>query len=300
MASRTLVSFDWAIKRLLRQKASFGILNGFLSELLFQDISVSEILESEGNKEDEDDKYNRLDLLCMDASGELIIIEVQFYEESDYFHRCLYATSKVITEYISKGDAYRDVKKVYSVNILYFDLGHGNDYIYKGKADFRGMHQDDRLELSENQKQKFGKTFPSDIFPEYYLIKVNNFNNVAKSTLDEWIYFLKNTKLPDDYKAKGLSLVDSQLKYDNMDTASKQKYDQYLKEVRISKDMLETAEMKGVIKGKTEGKIEGKIEEKTEMILTLFEDKLPVSQIAKYVRLHEVEVIRILKHHGKM
>jgi len=292
MAIRTLVSFDWAIKRLLRQKAAFGILNGFLSELLFQDISVSEILESEGNQEDENDKFNRLDLLCTNTNGELIIIEVQFYEESDYFHRCLYATSKVITEYMTKSEAYQQVKKVYSINILYFDLGHGKDYLYKGQLDFRGMHQDDKLELSENQKQKFGKTFPSDIFPEYYLIKVNNFDDVAKSSLDEWIYFLKNTKLPDNYKAKGLSLVDSQLKYDNMDTANKQQYDQYLKEIRISKDMLETA--------KSKGKIEGKIEEKTEMILALYEDKIPISQIAKYVRLSEIEVIRILKDHGKM
>ena len=227
MANRTLVSFDWAIKRLLRQKASFGILNGFLSELLLQDISVNEILESESNQEDEDDKYNRLDLLCMDALGDLIIIEVQFYEESDYFHRCLFAASKVITEYMSKGDAYREVKKVYSINILYFDIGHGSDYLYKGMVDFRGLHQNDRLELSQNQKEKFGKNFPSDIFPEYYLIKVNNFNNIAKSMMDEWIYFLKNTELPDNYKAKGLSLVDSQLKYDSMDIANKQKYDHY-------------------------------------------------------------------------
>ena len=196
MANRTLVSFDWAIKRILRQKASFGILNGFLSELLHQDISIKEILESEGNQEDADDKFNRLDLLCIDQKSEMIIIEVQFYEESDYFHRCLYATSKVITEYISKGDPYNAVRKVYSINILYFDLGHGSDYIYKGIINFQGVHQDDRLELSENQKAKFGKLLPSDIFPEYYLIKVNNFNDIAKSTLDEWIFFLKNTKLP--------------------------------------------------------------------------------------------------------
>src|SRR5690606_11022531 len=109
------------------------------------------------NQEDEDDKFNRLDLLCENEKGELLIIEVQFYEESDYFHRCLYGTSKVITEYINRGEPYSSVKKVYSINILYFDLGHGTDYIYRGKTLFTGMHMEDQLELSNTQQQKFGK-----------------------------------------------------------------------------------------------------------------------------------------------
>jgi predicted transposase/invertase (TIGR01784 family) len=291
VSGRTLVSFDWAIKRLLRNKASFGILNGFLTELLKQDITVNEILESEGNQEDPSDKFNKLDLLCVDSKSEMIIIEVQFYEESDYFHRCLYATSKVITEYISKGDPYKVVRKVYSINILYFDLGHGTDYIYKGQIDFGGIHQKDRLELSENQKMKFGKTYPSEIFPEYYLVKVNNFNNVATNTLDEWIYFLKNTQLPKSYSARGLSLVASQLKYDNMDIAAKQQYDQYLKEVKISKDMIDNAIQKGEQIGIQKVKVE--------VVLTLNDDGIPISQIAKYTNLSEQEVNMILTNHNR-
>jgi predicted transposase/invertase (TIGR01784 family) len=77
-----------------------------------------------------------------------------------------------------------------------------------------------------------------------------------------------------------------------MDTASKQKYDHYLKEVRISQDMLETA--------KSKGKIEGKIEGKIDMILVLFDDKISITQIAKYASLSEDEIGHILKQHGKM
>lgn len=121
--TRTLVSFDWAIKRLLRQKANFDILEGFLSELLKQEVKIQSLLESESNKADENDRYNQLDLLCENDRGELIIIEVQYYSEVDYFQRMLLGTSKVITEYISAGEPYAQVRKVYSVNILYFDLG---------------------------------------------------------------------------------------------------------------------------------------------------------------------------------
>ena len=59
---RRLISFDWALKRLLRSKANFGILEGFLSELLHTDIQILEILESESNKDTALEKQNRVDL----------------------------------------------------------------------------------------------------------------------------------------------------------------------------------------------------------------------------------------------
>jgi len=50
MPQRTLISFDWAMKKLLRSKANFDILEGFLSELLKENLTILEILESESNK----------------------------------------------------------------------------------------------------------------------------------------------------------------------------------------------------------------------------------------------------------
>jgi hypothetical protein len=45
--TRKLISFDFALQKRLRSKANFGILEGFLSELLFTDIKIVAILESE-------------------------------------------------------------------------------------------------------------------------------------------------------------------------------------------------------------------------------------------------------------
>ncbi|MBF0112793.1 MAG: hypothetical protein HQK74_08695, partial [Desulfamplus sp.] len=59
-----LVRFDWAMKKLLRNKANFEILEGFLSELIKQDIKIEKILESESNRAAFDDKQNRVDLLA--------------------------------------------------------------------------------------------------------------------------------------------------------------------------------------------------------------------------------------------
>ena len=45
------IRFDWAIKRLLRQKANFGVLEGFLTVFLNEPIKIIDILESEGRAE---------------------------------------------------------------------------------------------------------------------------------------------------------------------------------------------------------------------------------------------------------
>lgn len=58
-----LVRFEWAIKSILRNKANFDILEGFLGALLKEEIKVINLLESESNKEKEADKLNRVDLL---------------------------------------------------------------------------------------------------------------------------------------------------------------------------------------------------------------------------------------------
>ena len=120
-----LVHFDWAIKNLLRNKANFDILEGFLSELLKTSVKIETLLESESNKNDKDDRSNRVDLLVLTASQGHVIIEVQASMEWDYLSRILYGTSKVVTEYIQAGQSYRNVHKIISVSILFFNLGRG-------------------------------------------------------------------------------------------------------------------------------------------------------------------------------
>jgi predicted transposase/invertase (TIGR01784 family) len=133
--SKKLIRFDWAIKRLLRNKANFVVLEGFLSELLFENIIIEKILESESNQETDNDKYNRVDILTQNSKNELIIIEIQSSYEIDYFQRMAYGVSKSISENLHLGQRYSEIKKVIAINIVYFDLGQGQDYIYSGKTE---------------------------------------------------------------------------------------------------------------------------------------------------------------------
>ena len=260
--SRKLVSFDWAMKKILRKKANFVILEGFLTELLKFDVKIEEVLESEANQENEEDKFNRVDLLAKNENGQLILIEVQYSSEIDYFQRMLYGSSKLITEYISKGDSgYRNIKKVYSVNIVYFALGQGKDYIYYGKTEFRGLYKkDDILKPSKRQQDDFDIDTIADIYPEYYILRVNQFNDIAKNTLDEWIYFLKNEEIKSDFKAKGLSEAKETLDVMKLDDRARAIYKRREENKMYKASLLYTAKLKGIKEGVKKGKKEREIE----------------------------------------
>ncbi len=247
---RSLISFDYAIKNKLRKKSNYDILEGFLSVLLCQQVVIISLPESEGNKDNANSKANKVDILCENNFGELILIELQYYSEVDYLQRMLFGASKLITDHLESGQKYDQVKKVYSINIVYFDLGQGTDYVYYGKTAFFGLHDQDELQMNETLHKKMKKENIYQIFPEYYIIKVNNFDNIVKNPLDEWIYYFKNNKLPKGFKAKGLEKVEAELKLDAMNTQEKIEYNDYMKSMGITESMFETAQLEGEIKGR--------------------------------------------------
>lgn len=226
------------MKKLLRSKANFDVLEGFLSELLKEDIRIVELLESEGNQEDASNKYNRVALLVKDSKDQRIIIEVQYDQELDYFQRMLCGTAKVITENLDLGKPYADIKRVISVNLVYFDLGHGDDYVFVGQTIFKGMHSHAELKLNHTQRELFKAASVQELYPIYYILKINSFDDVAKDGLDEWIYFLKNESLPEHYKARGLDAAKAKLDIMKLSAADREDYEQYQKSRRIQASLI--------------------------------------------------------------
>ena len=254
------IRFDWAVKRLLRNKANFGVLEGFLTVLLGEPIRIVEILESEGNQLNETDKFNRVDIKARNSKDEIIIVEVQNTREIYYLERILFGVAKAITEHIELGQLYSEVKKVYSISILYFDIGRGTDYLYHGQNSFVGFHTGDFLEVSTKEKDAIVRKLPAEIFPEYFLIRVNEFNKVAVTPLEEWIEYLKTGVIHPDTKAPGLEEARRKLVYYNMNKAEQLAYDEHINAIMIQNDVLSTAAMEGRQEGRQEGLAEGRQE----------------------------------------
>ena len=291
------VRFDWAMKRLLRDKANYVVLEGLLTTLLGKHITIKKLLESEGNQDSEEDKQNRVDLLAEDETGALYLIEVQNETEVAYFQRMLFGASKLVTEYINRGQGYENIRKVYSINIVYFNLGQGKDIVYHGKTEFRGVHDGDVLQLSPFQRQKFDVDVVSDLYPEYFILKANDFNRWSKVPLEQWIYVLSTGDIPDDASAPGLNEARERLRIARMTKEELASYYRHLDNVVILRDNIETAKAEGRIDGRAEGRAEGlakgRAEERKETARKMKQHGLALALISQITGLSEEEVAEL-------
>ena len=246
-----LIRFDWAMKRLLRDKSNFVVLEGFLSVLLGEKITIDRFLESESNQDDANDKFNRADILAIDSKERFIIIEVQNNRELSYFHRMLYGVSKTVSEYINLGEDYDKVRKVYS-------------------------------------------KYASDIFPEYYVLKVNDFNKVAKTPLDEWMSFLKTGRIEATATAQGLPEARERLRVDAMPEAERRAYIRGVEAEVYQRSVLfsswDDGRQEGLKEGLKEGIETGRAEEKRKIAADMKASGMEFGTIAKFTGLSVTEI----------
>jgi len=267
---RTIISFDYAIKNVLRDKANFDILSGFLTELLEKPVTVQDVLESEINTETPDAKVNRLDLKAKIDDGEFAIFEIQFFDMLDFMGKILFNASKAIVEQIKIGEKY-DVKKVYSINISYYGLNAKHEYFFTANlTEFRGIHFDEVIPFSQNLDPN--SNVPKDIHPEYFIILPRKFveeekrkkknkdyisKKPAKSKFDEWVYVLKHSAVKTEFTAAGIQEAGEKLDVLKMTPEERAAYEADKKALAEQKTQLQTAELKGEKRGLEKGEAIG-------------------------------------------
>ncbi len=169
-----------------------------------------------------------------------------------------YKTTLKVTIFIGFSLAYQKLlqiilTKATLIETVYFDLGQGEDYVYKGLTEFTGIHQNDTLQLSESQKQSFGKEKVSDIYPEIYLLKVNNFDDKTKDTLDEWIYFFKNSVIKDEFNAKGIQKAKEEWNVMCLSDEERKVYNRYVSQLQYERSVIGGRFEDGKVEGRKEG-----------------------------------------------
>jgi predicted transposase/invertase (TIGR01784 family) len=286
---RQIISLDYAIKSILREKSNFGVLSGFLTELMGRDVSVLEILESESNKDDAALKTTRVAVVGADGNrpaGEIAIFEIQFATQVDFFGKMIFDVSSAIVEQIPKGGRF-DIRKVYMVGIAYFNVGAKRDYMFTAKVSgFKGVHSKEIIPFS----QTYGLTPPDspkkDIHPEYYLILPKMFDERIQSRFDEWVYTLKNSVVKAEFKAAGLKEAGEKLDWLKMTPEERRAYDQFLRDRTDDDTIIESAR----IESKAEGLEEGKAEEKRRTARAMKDKGYPAKDIAEITGLSIEEV----------
>ncbi|MCR4560727.1 MAG: Rpn family recombination-promoting nuclease/putative transposase [Bacteroidales bacterium] len=265
-----LVRFDFAIKNMLRDKKNFDILEGFIEVFLGKKCKIQEILESESNQEYADDKFNRVDIKAKDTKGEIFIVEVQTTRYTYYLERILYGVSKAITEQLGNGDKYGNIKQVFSISVVYYDLGEGDDYFYECNSDFYGVHSHNILKLNrreelsleeikngDTRKFKYEAKYAHDIFPKYFLIRINAYKKFIADAMSEWMEFLKNNSIKSDTTVPGLQAAKEKLNMLKMTKAERISYERHLDSIRNEKEAFWTAETDAYVAGEEKGRAEG-------------------------------------------
>jgi predicted transposase/invertase (TIGR01784 family) len=284
---RTLVSFDWAMKNILREKANFDVLEGFLTTLLGEEIRILSLLESEANQQYDFDKYNRVDLLAVDANETILVIEIQYAWQPSYLKRLLYSTAKLVVEHIKLGQSYDNVRKVISISIVYFPFTpQDGDYLYHGKTNFFGMNNGKQLQVNMAKLPKptaIASNATEDdsdvnIFPEYYLFEVDHFQNVIQHPIDEWVYLFKNSAVRADFHSRNIQAAKEKLDLLQMDEKERHAYESFL---------LSRANAIDAMDGHYQL---GRTEEKRENAYKMRQEGLALNLIAKITGLTEAEI----------
>ena len=214
----------------------------------------------------------------------------------------LYGVAKAVTEHLHLGQDYSGVKKIYSISILYFDIGVGTDYLYHGQNQFVGVHTHDHLQVNTKERGAIVKRLPSEIFPEYILVRVNEFDKVAVTPLEEWVRYLKDGIITSETTAPGLKEAREKLRYYSMSPEERYAYDEHLNAIMIQNDVLNTAKFEGLEEGLAEGlaegreegliegREEGRVEERLETARRMRSDGLSMEMVVRYTGLSEEEI----------
>lgn len=285
-----IVSFDWAIKYLLKDKGNYDIVEGFISALLKSqgynsDFKIVALLDTESNKEESMLKRTLADLIVEDEDHNQYIVEIERQITTMFIHKAVFNTSRLIVDHVSSGANVFQVKKVFHITLLYFDLGEGS--LYHGKTIVKDVDTGQRLSFYIRDRENNREYEALNILPEYFFISIPNFNDVIKREIDEWLYVMKHEEVRPEFKSQHIEKVINKLGVLKMTKAQRDEYFFYAKQLHTHQDNIQIAEERG--------RTEGRTEEKIEIAVKMLGDNLPIETIMKITGLTKEEIKALKK-----
>ncbi len=157
---------DFAFKKLFGSEENKDLLISLLNAIISKDDKITKVeLKNPYNLADyRAGKMSILDIKACDEAGRWFNVEMQIGEDLYFDKRSIYYWAKLVTEQLSEGMMFKELKKTFSINILDFDFIPDVDEfhnLYKianvstGKDD--GLH--DIFELHYIELGKFAKEY---------------------------------------------------------------------------------------------------------------------------------------------
>lgn len=295
MSDKKLISFDYAIKYLLRDKGNYEIVEGFISALLkakgYSEVKILALLESESNREDSKAKRSIADLIVEDTDKNKYIIEIERNVKDSFIHKSLFNTSRLIIDNLAQREDYTQILKVFHISLLYFPVGKGA--IHHGETIIQEIETKERLAV-HIKNQETGEMFDAvNILPEYFFISIPLFNDRLEREIDDWLYVMKYEKVPSRFHSPYMQKVAEKLSILKMDEEERIKYSYYQKQIYNDRDELQAAIEKGKAEGKIEGKAEGRVERNIEIARKMLEQNMEIYVIAAVTGLSIKELLEL-------
>ncbi len=302
MTGKPLISFDYAIKYLLKDKGDYEIVEGFISALLksqgYKDVKIIALLDTESNKEDRKSKRSLADLIVEDEEHQKYIIEIERQIKDSFIHKACFNTSRLIIDHLAERMDYTEIVKVFHISLLYFPVGNGA--IHHGQTIIREIETKERLTVHiKDPKTDEIIGDATHILPEYFFISVPMFNDRLEKEIDDWLYVMKYDDVPTTFHSPYMQRVADKLNILKMTPAEREGYSHYLKQLYNDRDELQAAEARGraeerkkheeEIKKYKEEKIKHE-EEIKNMARMLLQEGMDIQKISRITGLPEEEI----------
>ncbi len=147
---------------------------------------------------------------------------------------------------------------------------------------------------------------PKEVFPEYFIIRVNAYDKIPDTPLEEWMTYLKTGDIKEDTCTPGLQQAREKLRVLSMTKAEREAYFRHLDNIMVQNDAFDTARYEGreeglaegraegraegLVEGRAEGLVEGRAEEKLTIAKNLLSAGMPINLISSCTGLPEAEI----------
>ncbi len=251
---------DFAFKKLFGSEENKDLLISLINAIVSEEDQVADIeLKNPYNLADyQAGKMSVLDIKAKDKKGRWYNIEMQISEDLNFDKRAIYYWARLVTEQLSEGMMFRELKKTISINILDFNFVPREDYHNIYKIINTAIGKDDKLH---------------DIFELHY-IELKKFKKEYEeitTALERWVSFLSRAydlskdRLPrvmasDKHIVKALYAVDRMFNEDERlvyDVRMQALADVDSKIASALEKGLKEGEERGIAKGKEAGLKEG-------------------------------------------
>ena len=259
MTEKPLISFDYAIKYLLKDKGGYEIVEGFISALLksqgYKDIKIVALLDTESNKEDKKSRRSLADLIVEDEEHRKYIIEIERNLQHSFIHKACFNTSRLIVDNLAERIDFTEIVKVFHISILYFPVGNGP--VHHGQTIIRDIESNEKLTVHIKDPDTGVVVDATGILPEYFFISIPLFNDRLEKEIDDWLYVMKHDTVPTTFHSPYMQKVADKLSILKMTPEERDSYYYYLKQVYTDRDELQAAEAKGKEEGEQIGIAKG-------------------------------------------